>query len=31
MIGYGRQYIDDHDIQAVCDVLNSTNLTQGRD
>ena len=29
MIGYGRQYIDDHDIKAVCDVLNSTNLTQG--
>jgi len=29
MIGYGRQYIDDQDIQAVCDVLNSTNLTQG--
>lgn len=29
MIPYGRQHIDDDDIQAVADVLNSDFLTQG--
>jgi UDP-4-amino-4,6-dideoxy-N-acetyl-beta-L-altrosamine transaminase len=29
MLGYGHQYIDDSDIQAVVDVLKSDYLTQG--
>lgn len=29
MIYYGRQFIDDDDINAIVDVLKSTNLTQG--
>ena len=29
MIGYGHQYIDDDDIQAVASVLKSDYLTQG--
>ena len=29
MIRYGRQFVDEDDIQSIIDVLNSTNLTQG--
>lgn len=29
MICYGRQFVDEDDIQSIIDVLNSTNLTQG--
>ena len=29
MINYGRQFIDDEDIQAVVDTLKSDFLTQG--
>lgn len=29
IIPYGRQFIDEEDIQSIIDVLNSTNLTQG--
>jgi UDP-4-amino-4,6-dideoxy-N-acetyl-beta-L-altrosamine transaminase len=29
MIPYGRQFVDEDDIQSIIEVLNSTNLTQG--
>jgi UDP-4-amino-4,6-dideoxy-N-acetyl-beta-L-altrosamine transaminase len=29
VIRYGRQFVDEKDIQSIIDVLNSTNLTQG--
>jgi UDP-4-amino-4,6-dideoxy-N-acetyl-beta-L-altrosamine transaminase len=29
LINYGRQFVDEEDIQSVIEVLNSTNLTQG--